>query len=203
MKSYFASGNGSGMDGIVDVRYRPIADIERSAQSAGMRGLIAIVLVTSAGMAGAWAWANHVPLNDAERELFDRLDRVTASGNPTSLELVRAFGLPPPCLGGHCSFQQPAATNSSFSTGSLRPSDGGLIFELERPRSQCIRVSRVVAHFGGSESRNGCADSECWYVDARHEWGLLAFGLETRSATCVASVVINTASYQRAHNQPR
>jgi len=33
MKSYFASGNGSGMDGIVDVRYRPIADIRRETVS--------------------------------------------------------------------------------------------------------------------------------------------------------------------------
>jgi hypothetical protein len=167
-----------------------------------MRGLIPVMLAATAATA-ALAWRDEPALNESERQLFERLDSLVAGGPPRSSEIVRAFSLPAQCERGSCFFAQSEIANPVFAGGNLRPTEEGLVFVLERPRGQCIRIDRAVAHFGTGEVEQSCSDSDCWYVKASHGWGILGFGLESPAATCAASVVINSLPYQRPRDDAR
>ncbi|HYI48437.1 MAG TPA: hypothetical protein VEX35_08240 [Allosphingosinicella sp.] len=161
-----------------------------------MRVLTLVLLAVSA-VTTAPPSRNGPSLNSSERQLFERLEGVVASGRPTASEIVRAFGLPPECARRSCFFEQSQVVSHGFTGGDLRPAEDGLVFVLERPTGQCIRVDRAIAYFGAGEPRESCSHGGCWYVKARHRWGILGFGLEAPGATCVASVVINSLPYQR------
>lgn len=169
-----------------------------------MRGLILVILAVavSAATAALW-WTNGPSLNANERHLFERLESAVGSGPPSSSEIVRAFSLPPDCARRSCFFELSEVVSPTFATGNLRPTGEGLVFVLEGPRGQCVRVDRAAGHFGAGEVRQACAHGGCWYVEASRQWGVLGFGLENRGATCVASVVINSLPYQRPRNDAR
>src|SRR5687767_9057416 len=104
-----------------------------------MRGLTLVILAVSAVLAAVW-WRNEFSLNANERHLFERLESVVADGPPSSSGIVRAFGLPPECLGKSCFFEQSEAENPAFAAGDLRPIGDGVVFVLERPKGDCVRV---------------------------------------------------------------
>lgn len=162
-----------------------------------MRGLILIIVAATGGMA-AMAWASQPSLNESERMLFERLARVTANGPPTPAAIARTFGLPAPCGRENCAFDLPGA-DAGFASGDLRAWDQGLIFVLERPRGQCVRIDRAAARFRLGPPVQACFDAECWYREDEHDWGFVAFGVDTPDAVCASSVVIN----RPGHSRPR
>jgi len=162
-----------------------------------MRKLIAILMAASGALAAA-AWASEpAVLNASERALFERLERVLAEGNPSAAGVIETFGLPPDCAGPMCDFNPSEAVSPGFAAGNLRVTASGLILILERPRGQCIRADLAAARFGADWIDQSCHHAECWYRQARRDWGILSFGVDTPGARCVTSVVINTLSSRR------
>lgn len=132
-----------------------------------------------------------------EKWLFERLDRVVHSGNVTQASIVKEFDLPPVCIRAYCNFTIDAATGFK-GAGSLRQSDGGIIFELSELPAGRIRRSEVQSYFNTTVLEEGCCDAPCWYLNSYNDWGLLAFGVRSPSQRSISSVVINTERYGRA-----
>lgn len=142
-------------------------------------------------------WFNFGRYNSSERDLFARVEAVTSTGSqPSAAEITHEFGLASQCASKSCFFGGQSIANASYARGNLRPTNDGLVFELDELSGQCVRADMAARRFGG-EIGQRCVDSECWYLEAQHDWGIVGFGLKKPNSTCVSSVVINSLDVAR------
>jgi hypothetical protein len=151
---------------------------------------LAALLILTAGVT-IW-WVEFGRYSPSERDLFGRVQAVIGDGKPTSLKIVREFGLSAECATKTCFFQPSKIGRVSYAGGNIRNPNGKVIFELDHLAGECISTSMAANWFGGAVAQS-CVDSVCWYLESRRKWGVVAFGLDKRNSSCVSSVVINSA----------
>lgn len=160
------------------------------------RGLIAVVILGLASVYGLWWWQNRA-LTSTESLLFSKLQKASSHSPPRAEDVISAFDLPGACREKTCWLEEGSIGGLSYSEGDLRQPEEGLIFVLEGFFNKCVRAQRASARFDLKPPQQSCPHGGCWYAEAQHDWGILAFGLDEPNSECVASVVINTLPYQR------
>jgi hypothetical protein len=154
-----------------------------------MRKFAALLLVITGAVAIWWFDIGRYSKN--ERILFGRIDNIIAFATPSAAKIVDEFELPRECETKTCYFGASKSGSLSHGGGRLTKSDDGIVFELNGFNAECIRTKSAVSRFGG-QIVQACSDAQCWYLQHRHDWGLLAFGLEKPKSVCISSIVINT-----------
>ena len=156
---------------------------------------VAVIMLLGIVSTLAVIWHVDYSLNDAERVLFNRINTSLMRSPPQASDIAEAFELLRKCQ-ETCFFDAGNISQFGYTKGNLRPSDDGLVFEIEG-FSSCIRSERVLTHFGADMPAERCSHGGCWYMETQFSWGILAFGVDSPDAQCVHSVVINSHTYQR------
>ena len=160
------------------------------------RGLIIAVALAIGGVGALW-WFQNRSLTSDERLLFAKLDAAITRQPPEAQDIIAAFDLPPACGGKSCFFGSGNIGGLRFDSGDLRPSGNGLILVLEGFSDSCIRANRIETYYGAGDPELSCFDATCWYAEAQHSWGIIAFELEEPASRCISSAVINSLPEHR------
>lgn len=166
------------------------------------RGLTLTLLLALCAVFSAWWWQNR-SLTNAERLLVQKIDQSISSNPPRAIDIIDAFSLPEECQIETCWLESGSIDDLRYSDGDLRPQDDGIIFQIAEFSNACIRTQRVQAYYGLEEPDQACSHGGCWSRSKEFSWGILSFGVEGPSSTCVSSVVVNTLPYQRPHTTPQ
>jgi len=160
-----------------------------------MYKLPAAILVLTAAALTLW-WMSTGRYNGTERYLFGRVEAAASGEAPSPANIIREFALPSECATKSCFFRGSRLANATYARGNLRPTDDGLVFELDGFAGECISTEMAAKRFGGDIGQR-CVDGQCWYLEAKRDWGIVAFGLSKPDSSCVSSVVINSLELAR------